>query len=122
MYRRSKVIVETSGTQWADYSASANPLTAISPETSVKRLKVERDAARVDSRLKAQLPEHIRLNRPSGDESEVLLTVGDWERVTAREVPEREGRPFVGVDLGGGRAWSAAALHLKSMLNQKSSV
>ena len=25
-----------------------------------------------------------------------------------REVPEREGRPIVGVDLGGGRAWSAA--------------
>ena len=40
--------------------------------------------------------------------SEVLFTVSDWERVTAREVPEREGRPFVGVDLGGGRAWSAA--------------
>ena len=28
--------------------------------------------------------------------------------MTAREVPEREGRPIVGVDLGGGRAWSAA--------------
>ena len=34
----------------------------------------------------------------------LLLTVTDWERVTAREVcePEREGRPIVGVDLGGG--------------------
>ena len=32
----------------------------------------------------------------------------DWERVIAREVPERVGRPIVGVDLGGGRAWSAA--------------
>ena len=60
-----------------------------------------------DSRLKARFLSY-RLNQPSGDESEVLLTVGDWERVTAREVPEREGRPFVGVDLGGGRAWSAA--------------
>ena len=50
----------------------------------------------------------FRLNRPSGDESQVLLSVSDWERVTAREVPEREGRPIVGVDLGGGRAWSAA--------------
>ena len=38
----------------------------------------------------------------------VGLTVSDWERVTAREVPERVGRPIVGVDLGGGRAWSAA--------------
>ena len=83
-----------------------NPLTAISGDFR-KRLLVERDAARLDSRLKARFLS-FRLNRPSGDESEVLLTVGDWERVTAREVPEREGRPFVGVDLGGGRAWSAA--------------
>ena len=83
-----------------------NPLTAISGDFR-KRLLVERDDARVDSRLKARYLS-FRLNRPSGDESEVLLTVTDWERVVAREVPEREGRPIVGVDLGGGRAWSAA--------------
>ena len=91
--------------QWPEIRR-CNPLTAISPEFR-KRLRVERDAARVDSRLKARFLS-FRLNRPSGDESEVLLTVSDWERVTAREVPEREGRPIVGVDLGGGRAWSAA--------------
>ena len=84
----------------------ANPLTAISGGFR-KRLLVERNAARADSRLKARFLS-FRLNRPSGDESEVLLTVSDWERVTAREVPEQEGRPIVGVDLGGGRAWSAA--------------
>ena len=61
----------------------------------------------MDSRLNARFLSY-RLNQPSGDESEVLLTVGDWERIVGREVPEREGRPFVGVDLGGGRAWSAA--------------
>ena len=83
-----------------------NPLTAISGDFR-KRLLIERDAARVDSHLKARFLS-FRLNRPSGDESEVLLTVSDWERVTAREVPERAGRPIVGVDLGGGRAWSAA--------------
>ena len=83
-----------------------NPLTAISGDFR-KRLLVERGTARLDSRLKARFLSY-RLNRPSGDESEVLLTVGDWERVAAREVPEREGRPIVGVDLGGGRAWSAA--------------
>ena len=83
-----------------------NPLTAISSEFR-KRLLVERDAARLDSRLKARFLSY-RLNRPAGDESAVLLTVTDWERVIAREVPERAGRPFVGVDLGGGRAWSAA--------------
>ena len=67
----------------------------------------------LDSRLKARFLSY-RLNRPSGDESEVLLTVGDWEKVTAREVPERQGRPIVGVDLGGGRAWSAAVALVES--------
>ena len=32
----------------------------------------------------------------------------DWKKVVNRPVPPREGRPVVGVDLGGGRAWSAA--------------
>ena len=91
--------------QWPEIRR-CNPLTAISGDFR-RRLLVERDAARVDSRLKARFLS-FRLNQPSGDESEVLLTVGDWERVTARAVPERERRPFVGVDLGGGRAWSAA--------------
>ena len=90
---------------WAEIKR-CNPLTAISPEFR-KRLRVERDQARVDSSLKARFLS-FRLNRPSGDESEVLLTVADWERVTAREVPARVGKPVVGVDLGGGRAWSAA--------------
>ena len=90
---------------WAEIRR-CNPLTAISPEFR-KRLLGERDAARVDSRLKARFLSY-RLNRPSGDESEVLLTVTDWERIVAREVPPRAGKPIVGVDLGGGRAWSAA--------------
>ena len=38
----------------------------------------------------------------------MLLTVDDWQRVCARAVPERAGRPIVGIDLGAGRAWSAA--------------
>ena len=90
---------------WAEIKR-CNPLTAISPEFR-KRLRTERDQGRVDSSLKARFLS-FRLNLPSGDESTVLLTVTDWERVTAREAPEREGRPIVGVDLGGGRAWSAA--------------
>ena len=32
----------------------------------------------------------------------------DWKRVEARETPAPEGRPIVALDLGGGRAWSAA--------------
>ena len=83
-----------------------NPLIAVSPEFRRKLLE-ERDAARRDSRLKARFLSY-RLNVPSGDESTMLLTVDDWERVCARPVPTREGRPIVAYDLGGGRAWSAA--------------
>ena len=83
-----------------------NPLTAVSADFRRKLIE-ERDAARRDTRLKARFLSY-RLNVPTGDESTMLLTVDDWERVCARPVAEREGRPIVGVDLGGGRAWSAA--------------
>ena len=83
-----------------------NPLARSFPETAAV-LREERDAARADSRLAGAF-KSFRLNVPSGDESTMLLTVDDWERVTTRPVPEREGRPIVGIDLGAGRAWSAA--------------
>ena len=93
---------------WDKWSTirKANPLTAISPDQRRKLLE-ERDAARRDSRLKARFLSY-RLNIPSADESDVLLTVDDWKGVEARATPERVGRPVVAVDLGGGRAWSAA--------------
>lgn len=72
-----------------------------------RKLLDERDKARRDTRLKARFLSY-RLNVPTGDESTTLLTVGDWERVTDRPVPPRQGRPLVAYDLGGGRAWSAA--------------
>ena len=83
-----------------------NPLIAISAEFR-KTLLEERDKARRDSRLKARFLSY-RLNLPTADESAVLLTVEDWERVCARDVGDAAGWPIVGVDLGGGRAWSAA--------------
>ena len=91
--------------QWPEIRR-CNPLTAVSPAFRAKLLE-ERDAARADSRLKARFLSY-RLNLPTGDESTMLLTVEDWERVIARPVPPREGRPIVAYDLGGGRAWSAA--------------
>ena len=84
----------------------ANPLTAVDAGFRAKLL-AERDAARRDSRLKARFLSY-RLNIPSQEESSMLLTVQDWKIVTAREVPERQGRPVVSVDLGAGRAWSSA--------------
>lgn len=91
--------------QWGEIRR-CNPLVTISPEFRAKLLE-ERDAARRDTRLKARFLSY-RLNCPSADESAVLLTVDDWQLVTDRPVPPREGQPFVGLDLGGGRAWSAA--------------
>ena len=94
--------------KWAEWREikRVNPLTAISPEFR-KRLRLEREEAKGDSRLKARFLSY-RLNVPSGDESTMLLTVDDWQRVTERETPPRNGKPIVAVDLGAGRAWSAA--------------
>ena len=91
--------------QWPEIRR-CNPLSAVSKRFR-QRLLEERDEARRDTRLKARFLSY-RLNFPSGDESAVLLTVDDWQGLTARAVPERRGSPIVGLDLGGGRAWSGA--------------
>ena len=91
--------------QWGEIRR-CNPLSAVSKRFR-KRLLLERDEARRDTRLKARFLSY-RLNYPSGDESSVLLTVSDWQGLTARPVPDRVGTPIIGLDLGGGRAWSAA--------------
>ena len=83
-----------------------NPLTAISPEFR-KTLIAERDAARRDTRLKGRFLSY-RLNLPSPDMSAVLLDLESWKLVLTRPVTERRGRPAVAIDLGAGRAWSAA--------------
>ena len=91
--------------QWPEIRR-CNPLTAIDPAFR-KKLLEERDDAKSDTRLKARFLSY-RLNVPTGDESSMLLTVDDWERTLDRPVLPREGKPIVGIDLGGGRAWSAA--------------
>ena len=83
-----------------------NPLCNVAPEFRHKLLE-ERDEARRDSRRKARFLSY-RLNVPTADESEVLLTVEDYEAMAARPLPGRQGRPIVAVDMGGGRSWSAA--------------
>ena len=91
--------------QWSEIRR-CNPLMATFPE-SRRTLLEERDAARRDTRLKARFLSY-RMNCPTADELSVLATVEEWRAVLARAVPERRGRPVVGVDCGAGRAWSAA--------------
>ena len=83
-----------------------NPLMWSFPK-SRRKLLAERDKARADTRKKARFLSY-RMNAPTADESVALLTVDDWQGSLGRAVPPRAGRPVVGVDLGGGRAWSAA--------------
>ena len=92
--------------QWPEIRR-CNPLSNIDA-TFRRKLLEERDAARADSRLKARFLSY-RLNAPTADEAEMLLTVDDWTRVCSRPVAVPAAKPIVGVDLGGGRAWSAAA-------------
>ena len=83
-----------------------NPLVKLSREFAAK-LRSEMAAAQGDTRLRARWLSY-RFNHPAGDESTMLLTVDDWQQVIGRPVAPREGKPLVGVDLGGGRAFSAA--------------
>ena len=91
-----------------------NPLMWHYPESRAVLMQ-ERNEAWRDSRLKSRFLS-FRLNTPSADDSQVLLTTSDWELVTAREVPDRDGRPIVGVDCGGSRAWSSACAMFPSGL------
>jgi len=84
-----------------------NPLMYKFPE-SRSVLRQELKDAISDSRLKARFLS-FRLNLPTPDETDVLLSVEDWERLLARAVPPRQQKPITGIDLGSGRAWSAAA-------------
>ena len=94
--------------KWNDWKEvrRCNPLTKISGEFR-KKLRSELSDAESDTRLKARFLSY-RLNVPSGDESTMLLTVDDFEKVLQRPVAERVGKALVAVDLGENRAFSAA--------------
>ena len=84
----------------------ANPLVAVNGHLRAV-LKAERDKARRDPDAKRRFLT-FRLNVPQESADAVLVTVADWQRVEARPVPPRRGRPVVGIDLGATRSWSAA--------------
>ena len=98
--------------KWEIWSTirKCNPLVNLPGEDGKrfrKQLLKERNEAQQDSRKKASFLSY-RLNVPSGDESTVLLTLNDWDLMKERPVPPKVGRPLVGLDMGGGRSWSAA--------------
>ena len=85
-----------------------NPVAAIN---QYLRRTLEREhRAALESERAARTFRQYRLNLP-GDpvETQPLITTAEWERVCARPVPQVEGSPIIGVDLGGSRSWSAAA-------------
>ena len=106
----SKFILKIQGDpqRWDSWTVirKANPLMVRFPE-SRRILLEERNEARRDPRKKAAFLSY-RLNSPAHDESSVLLSVDDWKKVLMRIPQSLKGRPVVGLDLGKGRAWSAA--------------
>ena len=103
-----EVLTAPDGEAWDDWQTirRCNPMIALNPELG-RTIKRERDEARRNPSLRPAF-EAFRLNRQIEVGRDVLLTVGEWDRVEAREVPPRAGRPIVGLDLGGERSWSAA--------------
>ena len=85
----------------------ANPGLDHLPDLEIKIRKHAREAKNDEAAL--QTFRALRLNQGVSDVLEsVLLSTADWERVCGRPVGDNEGQPVVGMDLGEGRAWSAA--------------
>ena len=85
-----------------------NPVAAINPH--LRRTLEREHKVALESDRAARTFKNYRLNLPGEPcESQPLITPQEWQRVCAREVPECEGAPVIGIDLGGTRSWSAAA-------------
>ncbi len=95
--------------KWGDFDEvlRVNPVAAINPH--LRRVLEREHRAALASERSARTFRQYRLNIP-GDpvESQPLITTAEWERVERRPVPACEGKPIIGVDLGGSRSWSAA--------------
>ena len=72
-----------------------------------KTILRERDDARRDEGQRPAF-EAYRLNRQVAVYKDMLIPADSWRRVEARDVPLRQGRPIVGLDLGAERSLSPA--------------
>ena len=95
---------------WDDYQviARCNPVLRVSASQRRTALR-QRDEARRNPRLRPAF-EAWRLNRLVEVTRESLLRVQDYKAMVAREVPDRSGRPVLGIDAGAVSSWTAAAL------------
>ena len=93
---------------WDDWNTirKANPLVTHSPSLR-KTILRERDDARRDPSQRPAFKAY-RLNQHVSVYRDVLIDADKWREVEARPVPDRVGRPLVGIDLGAERSWSAA--------------
>ena len=84
-----------------------NPLLKHFPESRTELLdklaKARRDATQKGRFLS------YRLNVPTADETDLLLSVDQATALFERTPGDRDGKPTVGIDLGANRAWTAAA-------------
>ena len=102
-------LLQAEAEKWRDFSEvlRVNPVAAINPFLK-QTLEREHKAALASERA-ARTFKQFRLNIPGYPvDSQPLITTAEWARVCARPVPAREGKPVIGVDLGGNRSWSAA--------------
>ena len=105
------MLIQGNEKTWRDWDAvlAANPVCAIS-KSMVRTLKREHDEALSSDRAaSAFLRYRMNINAPEVTHAQPLISEGEWLRVCARSVPACEGKPIIGVDLGGNRSWSAAA-------------
>ena len=102
------VLTAPEGEPWDTWSTirRVNPLVLHNPSLR-KTILRERDDARRDESQRPAF-EAYRLNRQVEVYKDMLIPADSWKRVEARPVPERNGRPLVGLDLGAERSWSAA--------------
>ena len=96
--------------KWADFAEvlRCNPVAHVNP---FLRRTLEREHRRALASERAALNfKQFRLNLPGGGDvdQQPLVTAAEWERIVSRPVPGCEGKPIVGIDLGGSRSWSAA--------------
>ena len=106
---RHVALLQADPAKWRDFDEvlRCNPVSSINPYL---RETLEREhRAALKSERAARTFRQFRCNIP-GDpvESQPLITTAEFARVVARPVPPAEGKPIIGVDLGGTRSWSSA--------------